>query len=89
MNAQEKTHGYTAMICCLYGQDDGGPDTIEALLERGADPNIQDLKGNAAIHHAAYNGQGDPLELLFRSKKTIINLENNLEGLIRNLKRKI
>lgn len=64
----------------LYSQDDGGPEVIEALLEKGADPNIQDSEGNSAIHHASGNNHGDVLEILLKSKKSLINLENNERG---------
>ncbi|MFO0003998.1 MAG: ankyrin repeat domain-containing protein, partial [bacterium] len=39
------------------------PHTFEALIERGANPNIPDQDGNTVVHHTAASGYVYGLEL--------------------------
>lgn len=81
IDAKEKTNGHTALVLSLYSHEDGEPDIIEALLEKNANPQVQDLKGNTAFHHSAGSSQGDVLELLLKRKNVNINLPNNDGGM--------
>ena len=35
--------------------DNGNPEAVQFLLDRGADPNLQNKKGQTPLHYAAYN----------------------------------
>jgi uncharacterized protein len=48
--------GYPALVYASRGDKGEHPDWAEALLEHGADVNIQDRKGNTALHVAARAG---------------------------------
>lgn len=76
LNLKDKK-GWTPLVYAIYSQDDGGPEVVELLIERGCDPNIRDNEDNTPIHHAAGFGAGDTIELLAKNKKSDLNAQNN------------
>jgi ankyrin repeat protein len=49
INKQDCHHGMTALhLACLYGR----VFNASLLLDKGADPNIQDKNGKSTLHHA-------------------------------------
>lgn len=75
-----RDHGDTALHAAVKGaaEYDGlalassraGRDhrkTVQVLLAKGADVNAVDLKGNAALHYAARNGDSDAVAALLRA----------------------
>lgn len=57
----QNNHGITPLIIAIHKNN---IEMINTLLLAGADPNIIDLKGKNAMHHAADNGNIDIYEFL-------------------------
>lgn len=56
----------------------GNIPAVKALLDLGADPNIQDSDGNTALHHACNYEHESIVELLLE-KSCSIDIKNNKE----------
>ena len=62
-----------------------GPSTslakmIDVLLDGGADPNIQDVNGNSALHHAAkVVGKEGAVPILLENGASVVLRNNNGE----------
>ena len=41
-----------------------GDDSLDALLARGANPNVKDGRGRTPLHHAAFHGYSDNVQAL-------------------------
>ena len=67
--------------------DNGNPEAVQFLLDRGADPNLQNKKGQTPLHYAAYNNNpkiakylidhGADINARDKSGQTPIQLTNN------------
>ena len=64
MNAKEDTHGWTALIYAIWN---GNSDTIEILLDRGADPRLRDKDNRTPITHARIVGDSFVSDMLKKS----------------------
>ena len=67
---------YRGMTALMYQSADGTIENMTWLLDKSADPNIQDENGWSPLHHAAYNSFLDVLEILLE-KGADITKENS------------
>ena len=56
-----QTNSKTPLLCAASG---GNRNMAKLLLERGADPNLADSKGQAPLHKAAYQGNKELINVL-------------------------
>lgn len=73
VNTRDYSSGETALIITIKRRD---LTWTSFMLSRGANPNIKDLKGNAALHFAALLGFQEGAELLL-SRGAQVNLGNS------------
>ncbi len=67
LDVNRDNFGYPALVYASRGDKGEHPDWIEALLKYGADVNIQDRKGNTALHMAARAGSRTLAEVLLKA----------------------
>lgn len=75
LNARGK-NGVTALMSYVWRDR---VDVVKSLLDRGADPNVQDNDGDAALHGAAQTGNVDIIEALI-AKSANPNIKNKIGG---------
>ena len=61
VNSIENTHGFSPLIIAV---NNNFPNIVKFLMEKGADPNIKDKKGETAIVWAKKRGQKNMIEIL-------------------------
>ena len=66
-------HGATAMHNAV-DSGDSATEIIESLLEKGADPNLRDIRGFTPLMLAAIRGHGAAAEALMKDARADINL---------------
>ncbi len=66
VNARDQTGATALMVAALVTWDDGASEMMRLLLDKGADPNVTDLKGRTAADCAADAGYLDRAEFLLK-----------------------
>jgi len=63
----------------MLATEEGSVEKVTALLEAQANPNLQDISGNTALHYAARNGKFRATTVLLSPKAGIIQADPNLQ----------
>ena len=69
---QTNSHGFTPLILAVYNES---YEVAKFLLEKGANPDVQDSNGNTALMGAAFKGYPKMVDLLLEYKADV-NLPN-------------
>jgi hypothetical protein len=75
----EGAHEQTPLIMACESPREGAKDVAVLLLQRGANPDVQDSKGNTAMHHVSRTAEAEVLEALVNAEANP-NIKNN-EGM--------
>ena len=72
VNARNKNGG----TCLLVAADGNDESTVNKLLEKGANVNIQDNDGNTGLHRAVINGNFQISAAIVNSDYHTVNIQN-------------
>uniref|UniRef100_K1RLA6 Ankyrin-3 n=1 Tax=Magallana gigas TaxID=29159 RepID=K1RLA6_MAGGI len=68
---------YTHDCCPIHVASQGKPEIVRMLLDKGANVNVKDVRGNLPIHHAAMKGHFEVVQILLDAGSEVNTQEKN------------
>lgn len=68
---------YTHDCCPIHVASQGKPEIVRMLLDKGANVNVKDVRGNLPIHHAAMKGHSEVVQILLDAGSEVNTQEKN------------